>query len=81
MSTPARPATAPSTAASASTGRTTCQVVAPRARSSADSSSRIPASSRAASTSPAPATSSNCRAAIVNSDRVSTMVLAMPSRS
>ena len=80
-STPARPAAAPSTTASASTGRTTCHLVAPRARSSADSSSRRLASSRAASTSPAPATSSNSSAAIVNSDRVSTMVVAMPARS
>ena len=69
------------TSASASTGRVSCHLVAPRARSSADSSSRRLASSRAASTSAAPATSSNSSAPIVNSDLASTTLLAMPASS
>ena len=79
--TPTTLATAATTSASASTGRISCHLVAPRARSSADSSSRILASSRAASTSAAAATSSNASAPMVNSDLASVIVLAMPART
>jgi len=78
---PAPLATTPSAVASASAGRASCHRVAPRARSTADSSSRRLASRRAASTSPAAATSNSCSAAIVNSDLVKTMVLARPVSS
>ena len=80
-STPATAATAPRTSASASAGRISCHRVAPRARSSADSSSRTLASSRAASTSAAAATSSSASAPMVSSDLASTIVLAMPART
>ena len=64
--------------ASAAVSRTSCQRVAPRAVSIADSPSRWPASSRATASRAAPASRKSSTALMASSDRATSRLLAVP---
>ena len=81
ISTPAAAATLATSTVSASGGPVSCQRVAPRALSRADSSSRLPASSRAARASAAAASSASCSAPMASSDLATARLLARPVSS
>ena len=80
-STPAAAAAPPNSIVSASDGRASCHRVAPRAVSSATSSSRWLASSRAASPSATAASSASCSALMASSDLATTRLVASPLSS
>ena len=63
---------------SAAVSRVSCERVAPRATSSADSPSRWAASSRATASSAAMARTRSCRALITSTDRATTRSLSAP---